>query len=358
MTRKRGSVWYIEFTETVGGKAVRRRLATNAATKRAAEELERELQVRATRSKLGLDAGTVNPSRMTLAQAITWWCKNVGEGQKQGERAGYQLEKHILRERADFAALRLEDVTTDALEDFLEERARTGLSPSSVNNLRALLSGVFTRLKLRKLFLGAHPVRDTVKRKAQEKTGGTLPAWMIEPMLRHASSQDWRRALALAAYAGLRRGEVWSLDWRHVDLTERLLTVAVSKTGVTRTVAIHRDLLALLAEVPKAERVGLVVCEASQQNATDAVASSLKRAGIAVPDGVRLFHALRHAWASRLAELDANLEIVELMGWGKRRSSVMRSVYVHTQPAKLRAEIDKLSWPVRGESVVALKGNA
>lgn len=359
MTRKRGAVWYIEFSEWVGGKAVRRRVATNATTKREAEALERELRVRATRSKLGLDAGTVNPSRMTLGQAVAWWCKHVGEGQKQGERAAFTLKKHITRERPDFAALRLEDVTTDAIEVFLEERARTcSLSPSTVNNIRALLSGVFTRLKLRKLFLGAHPVRDTVKRQAQDKTGQSLPAWMIGPMLDKAPSAEWRRVLSLAAYAGMRRGEVWTLEWRHVDLDEGMITIAVSKTGVSRTVAIHPHLALQLELVPESARVGLVVRDASQQNAADAVASSLKRAGITAPKGVRLFHALRHAWASRLAELDANMELVELMGWGKRRSSVMRSTYVHTQPAKLRAEINRLWWPTRGESVVRLKENA
>ncbi len=59
-----------------------------------------------------------------------------------------------------------------------------------------------------------------------------------------------KRAILLMWYAGLRVSEVPALDWRDVDLDAGELTVRDGKGGKDRGVAIHRRVLANLAETP------------------------------------------------------------------------------------------------------------
>jgi site-specific recombinase XerD len=67
-----------------------------------------------------------------------------------------------------------------------------------------------------------------------------------------------KRAILLMWYAGLRVSEVPALDWRDVDLDAGELIVRDGKGGKDRGIAIHRRLLANLAETPEDKQKGAV----------------------------------------------------------------------------------------------------
>lgn len=158
-----------------------------------------------------------------------------------------------------------------------------------------------------------------------------------------------RRALAftdhlkplviLSINTGLRRGELFDLDWSNVDLERRILTVAgtTAKSKRTRHVPLNREATLVLqswrAQSDKAE--GLVFVNDAGQR-FDRVNSSwrrlLKDASIS---GFR-WHDMRHHFASRLVMGGVDLNAVrELLG---HSDYAMTLRYAHLAPEhKLKA---------------------
>ncbi len=84
-----------------------------------------------------------------------------------------------------------------------------------------------------------------------------MPLPLLNHKARHVVARS-KRAILLMWYAGLRSSEVPALDWRDVDLDAGELTVRDGKGGKDRGVAIHRRLLANLAETPEDKQRGAV----------------------------------------------------------------------------------------------------
>lgn len=343
MTYRRGKTWCIEYVDHTGKRC---RVSTNARTKAEADTLEAEMLVRVWRIKQGLDEAVLNPRRYTMAQACTWWLEHRAKGTANEKRAGYLFAAHVMT--PPLGHLQLEHVTSAKVSALLDAKAQT-LKSATVNRIRAHISGVFTSLDEAGLWNGKNPVRRTRLRKTQEAPERTLPAWVVPVLLEHAGG--WLLPFAIAAYTGMRKGEIERMQWSDVDLQTRVITIPKTKTGVVRRVAIHPALVAIL----KAELAagGRVVRLDDWQHGSRAVQRALGEAGVVLPGIDACFHSLRHTWATRLEECDANMSVVEVMGWGKRSTSVMRSSYLSTPAAKMRAEIDKLTWPAPPEGFAA-----
>jgi integrase len=105
--------------------------------------------------------------------------------------------------------------------------------------------------------------------------------------------------LTIAGFAGLRTAEITRLDWREVDLQERMITVASTKakTGSRRIVPIADNLLNWLK--PVAQSQGAVVPFRSWWNELAAVAD---RASVIREESEPNFtwrrNALRHSFCS------------------------------------------------------------
>ena len=134
-------------------------------------------------------------------------------------------------------------------------------------------------------------------------------------------TERWRVALGLAAFAGLRLGELRGLRWADVSLEAGTLTVAraldpdgmpkppKSEAGA-RTVPIVPELRRLLVawrlRSPHTSPEDYVVCTAErmpvqERNARRALDAAKKAAGLAETEGRLSMHTLRHAYCSALA---------------------------------------------------------
>lgn len=137
-----------------------------------------------------------------------------------------------------------------------------------------------------------------------------------------ASSERWKAAIGLAAYAGLRLGEIRALTWADVDFERNAIYVHRSllpdgtpkppKTAAgVHTVPMLPQLRRLLAawklRSPRATRSHLVICTATgvqvqERNLRRALETAKTKARFEASDYERLsWHSLRHSWASMLA---------------------------------------------------------
>lgn len=244
------------------------------------------------------------------------------------------------------------DLTTNAIEDFMI--ARLDLATSSViKHLTAARS--FVRWAIRKGYCRADPFVDIdwprkglpLPRALTSDQLTALSAALAQPLpvlnskIRRAR-QRYRRVVLLGLYAGLRRGEIVRLDWQHVDLDGRMLTILHSKWDESRTVPIHPRLAAELATTPAAERRGAVCGQRDGRPYNDEMVER------AFADWLNLIpaltgvtcHTLRHTFATQLLESECDIRTIQtLLG---HRDIRVTSRYLTVADTRRRAAVEKL----------------
>lgn len=143
----------------------------------------------------------------------------------------------------------------------------------------------------------------------------------------------------LALNTGLRRGELWNLQWGDVDLKRQTLTVhgKDAKSGQTRHIPLNNTAVSVLkihkgdvTPLPSVPVFGKHLFQKSFGNL-------LKAARI---ENFR-FHDIRHTFASRLVMAGVPLNTVrELLG---HSSLEMTLIYAHLAPDNLRRAVEMLS---------------
>jgi integrase len=185
----------------------------------------------------------------------------------------------------------------------------------------------------------------------QGKSGKKLPDAPDESEVRamlKASVGHWiRPAIALAAYAGLRQGEVRALEVRDVDLNRGVINVrrALSETELTtpksgneRVIPIAPQLRACLEPVMagKFPMSRVVVNFEGGTPSRQEVLRTLKKA----TGTKRSFHSLRHYFISRGVRLGISVEVMRLMAGHSSIGVTAR--YTHAAAGELHTAMARM----------------
>jgi len=167
-----------------------------------------------------------------------------------------------------------------------------------------------------------------------------------KPLLQ-ASESRFYPGVILVSNAGLRRGELFSLQWENVDLQQAILTVegAYAKSGKTRHVPLNMEALNVLKAWHNQTTGNELVFHNKDGKRFDTIKKSwgtiLKSAGIKE----FRWHDLRHHFASRLVMLDVDLNTVrELLG---HADISMTLRYAHLAPEHKANAVAKLVGAVK-----------
>lgn len=242
----------------------------------------------------------------------------------------------------------LTTVNTAAIGDFLVWlRAKREAAPGTVNRYLSTLSGMFREAKSRGLVVD-NPCSGVRRLPVQETPPPYLSHADCRALEAHAPASR-RPLLILASETGLRLGELERLQWRDLDLGRGTVTVRESKTRRVRHVPLPVRALAAARNLPRG---------AVKLRGEDPVFPGLRRErralsrafpGWAKDAGLQrlTFHALRHGWASRLAESGADdAALMELGGW---TSPLMVKRYAHHRPAGASREaVERMDRARRG----------
>ena len=253
-----------------------------------------------------------------------------------------------------FGGRRLDEITTADVERVLaglqsgESPSGRALSGAAVNRYRDRLSGLFKRA-LRLGLAARNPVTGIAKHKepggrivymTAEEEAAVLEALpeSVRPMFTVAINKRW--------------SEQQRLQWADADMLSGILTVRLSKHGLTRQVPMNapvRQVLLDLAmrrqrpEDPKEPVFGFPYREASKFFPRAVVrAQTILRSLGRDPGRLEGFtwHGLRHTFASRLVMSGADPRTVQELGGWRTLSMVMR--YSHLAPDYLRAAVERL----------------
>lgn len=147
--------------------------------------------------------------------------------------------------------------------------------------------------------------------------------------------------LRLAMLTGLRRGEIFKLQWRDVDFDRSFLTVRSPKGGVTQQIPLSQAALEVLAAHPRDAKSPFVFPGRGGRQRTRAPKTiELIRQRAGLPPDFRPLHGLRHNFASLLVSNGVDLYTVGRLLTHK--SPQMTARYAHLSSATLRNAAEML----------------
>lgn len=173
----------------------------------------------------------------------------------------------------------------------------------------------------------------------ERRTPRVMLTVIEEDLLLAAAAPHLRSIIIAALDAGMRRGEILSQRWEHVDFTRRVLYVTKSKTpgGEAREIPLTGRLFADLYARRKAEGIVFTFDNQPISRIKTAWKGALRRAGLRY---VR-FHDLRHAFNTRLMEAGVIQEIRKSL-MGHSSGEDVNSIYTHVELPAKREAIQKL----------------
>ena len=148
------------------------------------------------------------------------------------------------------------------------------------------------------------------------------------------------KVVRLLLYTGARKSEVLHATWDNVDLTRRVLTVPVSKSGRPRYIALSEAAVELLNSLPREEDIPWVFFNPKTRKPPVSLfwAWNTMRKNVGLAD-VRL-HDLRHSFASFLVNSGRTLyEVQRLLGHHDPKVTMR---YAHLSQDSLLEAVDSI----------------
>ncbi len=280
---------------------------------------------------------------------------------------------HVMAALGDRPATK---IPTREIEAVLTTISETGASPRTVNKHRNVIAAVFGYgCKPSTYALAVNPAKGADKRRephpgalvfyspeeieaiaraladGRHRDRSTLSVGDQERDALRAEDRQDAEIVRVAAYAGLRQGELLALRWRDVDFSGSALTIAramsagvesSTKSGLVRRVPLADQAAAALDRMSRREHFttpgDLVFCNVLGRPLDDsALRRRYRRAQAAV--GVRQlrFHDLRHTFGSLLAM--RGVDVVTIQKAMGHSTLATTSRYLHARPASEQAEV-------------------
>jgi len=153
-----------------------------------------------------------------------------------------------------------------------------------------------------------------------------------------------QKIVIVAVETGMRKSELFGLEWQDVDFDRRRVTVRRAKGDVFRVIPMSDWVFETLQEQRQKGVIPYVLPSPTHKQ-YDSVKKSLHTAGEAAGIGHVHMHMLRHTFATRLRERGVPLDrIMDLLG---HKTMAMTLRYAKVTPIQLEEAIEALNRPVR-----------
>jgi integrase len=349
--RARGAVWYAKY-RLPDGRQVQRKIgpastergrpAAGYFTQRTADAWLRDLldQARWSGQRHGTLPGMTRTGA-TFADAAAEWLRYIEHDRRRKPSTvnGYQA---IVRSQLlpTFGSMPIESITPSTIEAWL-----AGVDRASSTRVKALvlLHGIFQRA--RKVWsLPANPVADVEKPPlAASSDIQVFSPDEVWALVRAADSEQDATVFLMAAFTGLRMGELLALRWRDVDFAGSAVRVRASyyaghlttpKSGKIRAVPLAPDVARALAQLGRrVDWIGdddLVFAGVGGDHLDGSALRrrykhALARAGLR---SLR-FHDLRHTFGTRMIAKTDIRRVQEWMGHADIQTTMR---YLHFSP--------------------------
>ena len=170
----------------------------------------------------------IAPVRLTFGAAVDEWLEYVEQDRKRRPSTvrDYRTTARHMLIPAFGESTPAEDVTTQDVEAYRRRLVKAGkLSPRTINKSLVLLHGIF-KLAVKRHGLPGNPV-EGAERQPQRRSGDfrVLDPGEVALLANNAANDQDAALFTVAAFTGLRLGELRALRWSDVDFAKRLVHV-------------------------------------------------------------------------------------------------------------------------------------
>ncbi|SMP42465.1 Site-specific recombinase XerD [Desulfonatronum zhilinae] len=243
------------------------------------------------------------------------------------------------------------EATTLDMDRIRKSMEKEGLSAQSIKHVFALVKrllhwgvrkGLIDMPSQKKLRIDMPRVDNEVTEDLSEDQVGRLLAALDEE-----ENQSIADVMRLALVSGMRRGEIFSLQWSDVSLDRGAVTIRNPKGGKTTSLPLNDSALEIIRRQPKR---GLhVFTTIDGHRLSNGSYRTLRRirekAGL--PKSFRPLHGLRHAFASRLAASGVDMYVVQKLLTHKSQAMTQRYSHLRDEALKNGAEVGGKVLPLR-----------
>lgn len=178
--------------------------------------------------------------------------------------------------------LRLKDLNANHLRWLYAEKRRAGLAPRTVQIIHTALAKALKEAVRRNLVITA--ATDDVKRPRVEKREmRTLDKAQVLALLRIAGDDPYEALYTLAVSTGLRRGELFGLEWKDVDFDRGVLSVRRSVSANGKTVKPTKTGRGRTLRLAPGAVAALILHRARQQEHKAMMGASWQEHGLVFP---------------------------------------------------------------------------
>ena len=161
---------------------------------------------------------------LTVKMLFEEWLSSVKLRTKASTYANYRMkaDKHILPE---FGGLRYEYLTVSMIQDFIQKKINSGLSPKYVSDIVIVFKTMAKYISRVRGF--RNPLADVILPKSHKKEMQLLSEKQQNQLCSHLMQNQNPTALCIliSMHMGLRLGEICGLQWADIDFEKRILTV-------------------------------------------------------------------------------------------------------------------------------------
>lgn len=310
------AVWYIRYRDP-SRKDIRK--ATSATTQRAAELiLAEELR----------DIGDgIYEARQKQREVMFFdICEDFltyGHAHKKSWRRDKDSIKHLKEFFGDIPAI---NIKPSKIEEYIINR-KNSLSlggkhpaPATINREVCCMKTIYNRA-IRNEILEKNPVKHVKFLKENNKRDRVLSKEEFERLLQ-ASSEHLKHIMIAAIETGMRAGEIFSLEWKQVDLKKGIITLQPeqTKTNEGRKIPISPKLYQTLTEIRKIAGPVFNFRGKSIGSVKNAFKQTCKRAGIKE----FRFHDFRHTFVTNMRKAGKQDRVIMAITGHKTLSMLTR----------------------------------
>jgi integrase len=278
----------------------------------------------------------------TLADVWAKYLPWATEHKKTWKDDEWNYNRHL---KPRFGAKPLESISALDIERMkLELKKATNkngkpFTPATIKHQIVLLRRLFNLAIKWRIYNGLNPVSSVELPKLDNMKTEYLSDDEIEGLRNVLDSWPCKCTASLIKFAmltGLRRGELFRLEWTDIDFEHRLITLRAPKGGKTMTIPVSKEAAGVLSEM---ERLSVYVFP----NTDGTTRKSIRDPWESIKTKAKLpadfrFHGLRHSWASRMVSSGIDLVVVQTLMTHKHASTTER--YAHLMPNALKRAAD------------------
>jgi integrase len=322
--RQRGGKWQARVLRN-GYPDQTKTFETKADAEKWARALESEIDK-------GLFASINEAQRNTLGDLIARYLAEVTPTMKGAAEDTIRL-KAIMRKQ--IARWSMANLSAAHIAAYRDERLKVVSSGTVIREL-AYLSAIINHSRREWGINVLNPVQMVRKPQSPQARSRVLSdeevLRLLDALEPTGRRSHWTKPVVqLALATAMRRGELLSLKWEHIDLQSRTALLPDTKNGDSRTVPLSTVAVKVLAELPR--HITGVVFPVKYFTLDAAFKRGLRRAEL---EGVR-FHDLRRTAITRMAEKLPN--VIELAAVSGHKSLMVLKRYYRPTAAVLAQKL-------------------